>query len=78
MSDMPEVPTLPKGTYRHYKDKLYEVLGVALHSETREVLVLYKPLYESSAEIWVRPYDMFVENVTIDGKTVPRFQKIDD
>lgn len=78
MSDIPHVPNIQKGRYRHYKDKLYEVYGVALHSETQEVLVVYKPLYESVAEFWVRPYEMFVENVIIDGKSVPRFQKIDD
>lgn len=78
MSDLSEVPAIATGTYRHYKGKLYEVLGVALHSETQDVLVVYKPLYESVAEFWVRPYDMFVENVTIDGKSVPRFQKVND
>lgn len=78
MSEVPQVPIIAKGTYRHYKNKLYEVYGVALHSETQEVLVVYKPLYESVAEFWVRPYEMFVENVTIDGKSVPRFQKVDD
>jgi hypothetical protein len=78
MSDLAKVPNISTGTYCHYKDKLYEVLGVALHSETQEVLVVYKPLYESIAELWVRPYDMFVENVIIDGKSVARFQKIED
>lgn len=78
MSDIPHVPNIQKGRYRHYKGKLYEVYGVALHSETQEVLVVYKPLYESVAEFWVRPYEMFVENVVIDGRSVPRFQKIDD
>lgn len=78
MSDLTQVPSITIGTYRHYKDKLYEVYGVALHSETQEPLVVYKPLYESIAEFWVRPYDMFVENVTIDGKVMPRFQKVDN
>ncbi len=39
--------------YRHYKstpeqDHIYEVIGIARHTETRETLVLYKPLYEES------------------------------
>jgi len=78
MTDIPEVPAIRAGTYRHYKDKLYLVLGIALHSETHEVLVVYKPLYKSDAEFWVRPYGMFMETVTIDGKTVPRFEYIGD
>jgi hypothetical protein len=78
MSDIPDVPHIQKGKYRHYKNKLYEVYGVALHSETQEVVVVYKPLYESVAEFWVRPYEMFIENVVIKGESIPRFQKLDD
>ena len=40
--------------YRHYKstpeqDHIYEVIGIARHTETRDVLVLYKPLYTEDA-----------------------------
>jgi hypothetical protein len=70
------------GTYRHYKGKLYEVLGTVRHSETLEELVLYKPLYESPEfgkdQLWVRPRTMFFENVIVEGKTVPRFERIGD
>lgn len=38
---------LKGGKYRHYKGKDYQVLGVALHTETREELVVYKALYET-------------------------------
>ncbi|MEK0421070.1 MAG: hypothetical protein RLZZ161_921, partial [Bacteroidota bacterium] len=38
--------TIPAGRYRHYKGREYEVLGMALHSETLEEMVVYKPLYE--------------------------------
>ncbi len=72
----PTIPTIELGIYEHYKGKLYEVVGVALHSETQEPLVVYKPLYKSIATYWVRPYEMFVENVEIDGKTFPRFKKV--
>lgn len=61
------------GKYRHYKGKEYEVLGLAIHSETEETLVVYKKLYDDFG-LWVRPYDMFLGNVTIGGKTSPRFE----
>ena len=63
---------LPPGKYRHYKGKDYEVIGVSTHSETREQLVVYRPLYGEGA-LWVRPLAMFTETVTVDGKEVPRF-----
>ena len=66
---------LPSGTYRHYKGNDYEVVGVATHSETHEPMVVYRPLYGERA-LWVRPLAMFMEDVTVDGKTVPRFAKI--
>ena len=75
---LPELPTITMGKYRHYKDKLYEVIGVAMHSETLEALVVYRPLYKKQVQLWVRPYDMFMESVEVNGKTVPRFEKIDD
>ena len=78
MTDSIFVPTIKPGTYRHYKDKLYQVIGVGLHSETQEPVVIYKPLYKSDAEFWVRPYDMFVESVDVDGTKVPRFERISD
>ena len=68
-------PTLPTGKYRHYKGNDYEVVGVATHSETHEPMVVYRPLYGERA-LWVRPLAMFMEDVTVDGKTVPRFAKI--
>jgi len=71
------LPEIEAGLYEHYKGNRYEVLGVALHSETLEPQVVYRPLYETKAPLWVRPYDMFVEDVEIDGKMVPRFRKID-
>lgn len=66
---------LKLGKYRHYKGKDYEVLGVAKHSETLEELVVYKKLYDDKS-LWVRPLKMFIENVEIDGKIMPRFEYI--
>ncbi len=65
------------GIYKHYKGNMYQVIGMAKHSETLEDMVIYKPLYKSTlAEFWVRPAHMWAEFVTLaDGTTVPRFQK---
>lgn len=73
---LPALPAVPAGRYRHYKGNEYEVTGVARHSETHEPMVVYRPLY-GEAGLWVRPAAMFVENVVIDGKTQPRFARID-
>ncbi len=70
--DLPPLPELRPGRYRHYKGGEYEVLGVARHSETLEAIVVYRPLYNSSG-LWVRPYAMFVETVTHEGVVQPRF-----
>ena len=49
----PDLPTLEKGKYLHTKSgKYYEVLGVSLHSETHEPLVVYRPLYDTKYELF--------------------------
>ena len=68
---------LKLGKYRHYKGKEYEVIGVARHSETLEELVVYRALYGNFC-LWARPLIMFLEEVEIDGKKVPRFQYLGD
>lgn len=64
------------GRYRHYKGREYTVLGVARHSETLETLVVYRQEY-GDRSLWVRPATMFTETVEIDGRSVPRFHRID-
>jgi hypothetical protein len=64
------------GKYRHYKGGEYEVFFVARHSETGEEMVVYRTLY-GDFDYWVRPLEMFLENVDLDGVTQPRFEKID-
>ena len=76
-TDLPTLPTLPPGRYRHYKQLDYEVIGVVRHSETLEPLVLYKALYGEQG-LWVRPFAMFTEAVVVDGIRRPRFQKLKD
>ena len=65
-----------EGIYEHYKGKQYKVIGIAKHSETMEDVVVYEPLYKSEFKLWVRPLAMFLETVIVNGKKVPRFEKV--
>jgi hypothetical protein len=73
--DLPPLPPLAPGRYRHYKGGEYEVIGVARHSETLAPMVVYRPLY-GNAGLWVRPHAMFVETVVVDGVRRPRFEPL--
>ncbi len=64
---------IQKGTYRHYKGNLYEVIDIARHSEDLEYMVVYKALYGDFGT-WVRPLKMFLEDVEVNGKTQKRFE----
>ena len=64
---------IKKGRYKHYKGLYYEVLDTARHSETEEWMVVYKTLY-GDFSTWIRPYDMFIEKVEVDGVMVSRFE----
>ena len=75
----PEPKHIEHGTYRHIKSgKLYEVLGVSLETETNEQHVIYRPLYDSQFELFARPYDMFIEQVELDGELRPRFERVSE
>ena len=70
--------------YRHFKGNYYFVENVAYDSETKERMVVYKPLYyrEDERNIWVRPEKMFLEEIperpdNITGQKV-RFQLVDE
>lgn len=75
----------PAGPINNYA---YEVVGVGHHTEKNcrpedKHMVVYRPLYESfvykQGKLFdLRPLEMFVEAVTKDGKTFPRFRKITD
>ena len=67
---------LEKGLYKHYKGNLYEVMSTAQHSETEEWMVVYKALYGNEG-MWVRPYEMFMEKIEIEGELVDRFEKLE-
>jgi hypothetical protein len=69
------------GKYQHFKGNFYRVIGVARHSENpKEEFVVYMALYESKEfgkdTLWIRPKKMFIEEVEVNGKKVPRFKFI--
>ena len=53
---------------RHFKGKYYKVLAIAVHTETRELFVIYEALYGEGKD-YVRPQDMFASPV--DRKKYP-------
>ena len=67
---------MKKGRYRHFKGNEYIVIGVAKHSETLEEMVVYRQDYGERG-LWVRPKEMFLETVEVDGRQVPRFQFVE-
>ncbi len=48
----------PGEYYRHFKDRLYQVMAVARHAGTDEKMVVYQAMY-GDEEIWVRPYSLW-------------------
>lgn len=65
------------GVYRRYKGNHYLVIGVAKHSETLEDLVVYVSLYQNEkSQMWVRPLQMFLEEIEVGGVKQPRFKYV--
>lgn len=64
------------GVYRHFKGKEYEVIGIANHSETMELMVVYRALYGDGG-LWVRPASMWDETIERDGQIFKRFTIIE-
>jgi hypothetical protein len=80
---MIKMDTIQYGKYQHYRtENLYEIIGIARHSETHEEMVVYKALYQCEKfglnQIWVRSKSMFFEQVLHNGCKVPRFKWISE
>ena len=70
------VAAIPPGRYRHFKGRDYEVIAVARHSETEELMVVYRAIYGEGG-VWVRPAGMWNETVERNGKKYRRFYRLD-
>ena len=75
----------PDSVYRHYKGSLYEVIDCGEHTETGDVLVVYKryigdhtATFEDLLPTWIRPLEMFQGNVEYQGEVIPRFEHLFD
>ena len=68
------------GKYKHSKTgNFYQVIAIAKNSETNEDFVVYEALYDNPAsKLWIRPKKMFLEEVKVEGRIVPRFEFIED
>ena len=71
-----ETVSLERGVYEHFKGNRYEVLDVALCSETETPHVVYRALY-GAQKLWIRPLAMFVEQVEKEHYTGPRFRLVE-
>lgn len=69
------VSSIHKGIYQHYKGNYYEVIDVARHSETLEDMVIYRRCY-GDFSLWVRPLQMFLEQIEVNGEKIHRFRFI--
>ena len=68
-----QAKSIRPGFYEHFKGMRYSLVSVGRHSETLEEYVIYRALYGDHLT-WVRPVTLFLENVTKNGATFPRFR----
>jgi cyclomaltodextrinase / maltogenic alpha-amylase / neopullulanase len=60
--------------YRHFKGDTVEIMCVAKHSETLEDYIVYN----HNGVYWVRSKEMFEETIERDGKTIKRFELLEN
>jgi len=65
------------GIYEHFKGDRYRVILTGRHSETKEEQVVYFSLDHPETGFWIRPKGMFLENIILDGREVPRFKRVE-
>lgn len=65
--------SVQKGIYKHFKGREYLLIEIVTHSETLEKMVVYQALY-GDFSYWVRPYDLFFEEVLVKGAMFSRFE----
>lgn len=70
---MTNLSVIKDGVYKHYKGYLYRVIDIATNTETLEDMVVYYALYDDH-KIWVRPLGMFLEEIEMNNKKIPRFE----
>jgi hypothetical protein len=67
--------------FQHYNGKKYRVLMIGRHSEDLKPYVVYQGLYDcdsfGNCPIWIRPLEMFLENVEKEGKQIKRFELVE-
>ena len=78
----------PGDIVTHFKRKesdsgneyMYEIVGIAMHSETGQELMVYRPLY-GDQKLYARPLEMFMGKVDQekypDVKQIYRFEKVE-
>jgi hypothetical protein len=65
---------VPGDICRHFKGGLYVVLAVAIHTEEKSRLVIYRPL--AGENVWARPFESFCADIETEGIMLERFTKI--
>ena len=71
---MSDIEAVKNRLYNHYKGKLYIVIDIACHTETSEVIVIYRNIGDD--KVWASPIDMFEEQIMVDGGLVDRFERL--
>jgi hypothetical protein len=61
--------------YRHYKGGIYEYIDEAILEADLTPMIIYRA---ADGRLWLRPREVFFEKVEVDGRQVPRFEKIED